>query len=67
MELCGRNELGCVCVCVSCSVVSDSCRLMDISVHQNSPPDISVHRILQARILAWLAIPFYRGSSQPRD
>ena len=27
----------------------------------------SVHGILQARILEWLAIPFRRGSSQPRD
>ena len=25
------------------------------------------HRILQARILEWVAIPFSRGSSQPRD
>ena len=27
----------------------------------------SVHRILQARILEWVAIIFCRGSSQPRD
>ena len=27
----------------------------------------SVHRILQARILEWVAIPFSRGSSQLRD
>ena len=27
----------------------------------------SVYRILQARILEWVAIPFSRGSSQPRD
>ena len=27
----------------------------------------SVHRILQARILEWVAISFSRGSSQPRD
>ena len=27
----------------------------------------SVHGILQARILEWVAIPFYRGSSQPRN
>ena len=27
----------------------------------------SVHGILQARILEWVAIPFSRGSSQPRD
>ena len=32
-----------------------------------SPPGSSVHRILQARILEWVAIPFSRGSSQPRD
>ena len=33
----------------------------------HSPPGSSVHRILQARILEWLAIPFSRGSSRPRD
>ena len=27
----------------------------------------SVHGILQARILEWVAIPFSRGSSQPRS
>ena len=32
-----------------------------------SPPDFSVHGILQARILEWVAISFFRGSSQPRD
>ena len=32
-----------------------------------SPPDPSVHGILQARILEYIAIPFSRGSSQPRD
>ena len=32
-----------------------------------SPPGSSVHGILQARILAWIAIPFSRESSQPRD
>ena len=31
-----------------------------------SPPGSSVHGILQARILEWGAIPFPRGSSQPR-
>ena len=29
-----------------------------------SPPASSVHGILQARILEWVAIPFSRGSSQ---
>ena len=32
-----------------------------------SLPGSSVHRILQARILEWVAIAFSRGSSQPRD
>ena len=31
-----------------------------------SPPVSSVHGILQARILEWVAISFSRGSSQPR-
>ena len=30
-------------------------------------PGSSVHGLLQARILEWVAIPFLRGSSQPRD
>ena len=30
-----------------------------------SPPGSSVHGIPQARILEWVAIPFFRGSSQP--
>ena len=32
-----------------------------------SLPGSSVHGILQARILEWVAMPFSRGSSQPRD
>jgi len=32
-----------------------------------SPPGSSVHGILRARIPEWVAIPFSRGSSQPRD
>ena len=31
------------------------------------PMVYTVHGILQARILEWVAIPFSRGSSQPRD
>ena len=30
------------------------------------PPGSSVHEILQARLLEWVAIPFSRGSSQSR-
>ena len=29
--------------------------------------DYTVHGILQARILEWVAFPFSKGSSQPRD
>ena len=29
--------------------------------------DYTVHEILQARILEWVAFPFFRRSSQPRD
>ena len=32
-----------------------------------SPPGSSVHRILRVRILEWVAMPFSRGTSQPRD
>ena len=32
-----------------------------------SPPGSSVHGILQARILEWVASPFSRGSSWPKD
>ena len=32
-----------------------------------SPPGSSVHRILQARILEWVAMLSSRGSSRPRD
>ena len=32
-----------------------------------NPMDSTVHGIHQARILEWVAFPFSRGSSQPRD
>ena len=45
-----------------CCHVQLFCDLMDCS-----PPGSSVHRILQARILEWVAMPSSRGSSRPRD
>ena len=42
--------------------MSGSLQLMDCS-----PLGSSIHEILQARILEWIAIPFSRGSSQLRD
>ena len=44
------------------AMVSDSCDPVDSSL-----PGSSAHGILQARILEWVAISFYRGSSQLRD
>ena len=49
----------CVLVTQSCPAF---CGHMDCSL-----PGSSVHRILQARILEWFAIPFSRGSSQSRN
>ena len=48
-----------VCVCVSCSVASNTLQPMNRL--------LSVHGILQARILEWVAMPFSRGPSQPKD
>ena len=31
------------------------------------PMDYTIHGILQARILEWIAFPFSGGSSQPRN
>ena len=31
-----------------------------------NPTDYTVHGIFQARILKWVAFPFFRESSQPR-
>ena len=47
---------------VSRPVVFNSCDPTDCS-----PPGSSVHEILQAVILEWIATPFSRGSSEPRE
>ena len=52
----------CVHVCFITQACLTLCNPLDYS-----PPGFSVHGILQARILEWVAIPFSRGSSQPRD
>ena len=57
--LLNQNGLSFVLVAQSCSTLCDT---MDCS-----PPGSSVHGILQARILQWVAISFSRGPSQPRN
>ena len=56
-----RGVHGCFCCSVaqSCPTL---CNPMDYSL-----PGSSVHGILQARILEWVAISFSRGSSWPRN
>ena len=51
-----------LCVCVSCSVMSDSLLPTNWSLLGSS-----VHGILQARILEGVAILFFKGSFWPRD
>ena len=45
----------------ACVKVTQSCLTLC------NPIDCTVHGILQARTLEWVAIPFSRGSSQPSD
>ena len=54
------------CVCL-CSVSSYSLWPLLWDVIDCTPQGSSLHGILQASILGWVAIPFSRGSSGPRD
>ena len=56
---------GCVYMCV-CVLVIQLCQTL-CDPMDCSPPDSSVHGILQVRILEKVAIPFSRGSTWPRD
>ena len=51
---------------ISCACMLSHVRLFVTPV-DCSLPGSSVHGILQARILEWVAISFSRGSSQPRE
>ena len=57
----GRT-LAYMCVCIVSQLCLTLCDLMVCSLTVSS-----VHQIFQARILEWVAIPFSRESSQPRD
>ena len=58
-------SLWCVCVCV-CVLVAQLCLTLCDPMDYN-PLGSSVHGVLQAWILEWVAIPFSSRSSQPRD
>ena len=49
-----------------CVLVTQSCLTLYDPMDYSSPGS-SVHGILQVRLLEWVAIPFSRGSSLPRD
>ena len=51
-----------MCACSVTSVVLDLCNPMDFS-----PSGFSVHGILQAGILEWIAMPFPKEFYQPTD
>ena len=53
-------------VLVAIVLIAPSCPTLCVPMDY-SPPGSSVHGILQARILEWVAISCSRGSSQPRD
>ena len=59
----------CVCACVRVCVVNrfSHVQLFATLWTIHSPLGSSVHGILQARILEWVAMPSSRGSSRPRD
>ena len=46
-------------------LVTQLCSILCDPLDYN-PPSSSVHGILQTRTLEWVAIPFFKGSSQPR-
>ena len=52
-----------------CAKSIQSCPIFSTlwTIAPTPPPGSSVHGILQARKLKWVAISFSRGSSQPRD
>ena len=52
-----------MCLCLKCIVTQSCLSLCDPM--DFSPPGSSVHEILQARILEWVAIPFSRDLLDP--
>ena len=61
---CGKADICAMCQCVECdqrNKVAELCSTLC------NPMDYTVHGFLQARILEWVAFPFSRRSSQPKN
>ena len=63
----GRAEDNSVCLGIELYVWQGEVKVTQSCPALHDPMDYTVHGILQARILEWVAFPFSRGSSQPRD
>ena len=61
-----RTTWSSTCVSLCCAKSLQSCPIL-CDPMECSPPGFSVHGIVQARILEWVAMPSSRGSSRPRD
>ena len=64
-RVCDREISYCLYVCVCARVLS--CAQLFFKPMDYSPPGSSVHGILQAGILEWVAISFSRGSPRARE
>ena len=62
-----RRRLLVICFLCVCMLSHFSCVQLFVDPVDDSLPGSSVHGILQARILEWVAMPYSKGSSQPRD
>ena len=53
-------------VCAGLGLVAQSCPIL-CNPMDYSPPGFPVHRDSLGQKLEWVAMPFSRGSSQPKD
>ena len=65
------DKYGCLISCLPSSTLDMKNKWVKVKVTQScltlcKPMNYTVHGILQARILEWVAFPLSRGSSQPR-
>ena len=62
-----KSHVLCVCVCVCACMLTRFSRVLLFVTPWTVPLGSSAQGIVPARTLEWVAIPFSRGSSQPRD